>query len=61
MKIKNSNNEKNIQKKPHKIIMVHECQIWKNFLSKKKKNPQNYHGPWLPNLILSYQASYITK
>ena len=26
-----------------------------------EKNPQNYHGPWVPNLILSYQALYITK
>ena len=30
------------------------------FLFRKKK-PQNYHGPLMPNLILSYQAVYITK
>ena len=29
--------------------------------SKKKKKKKNYHGPWVPNLILSYQALYITK
>ena len=28
---------------------------------KKTKNTQNYHGPWVPNRILSYQALYITK
>ena len=27
----------------------------------QKKNPQNYHGPWVPNLILSYQTLYIAK
>ena len=27
----------------------------------RKKTPQNYHGPSVPNLILSYQALYITK
>ena len=27
----------------------------------QKNTPQNYHGPSLPNLILSYQALYITK
>ena len=31
------------------------------FLFKKKKNPQNYDGPCVSNLILSYQALYITK
>ena len=29
------------------------------FIQKEKK--QNYHGPQVPNLILSYQALYITK
>ena len=35
----------------------------KKFLIKKakKKKKKNYHGPWVPNLILSYQALYITK
>ena len=27
----------------------------------QKKNPQNYHGLSVPNVILSYQAFYITK
>ena len=27
----------------------------------QKKTPQNYHGPSVPNMILSYQAFYITK
>ena len=26
-----------------------------------KKTTQNYHGSWVPNLILKYQALYITK
>ena len=32
----------------------------KKFLFKKKK-PRNYHGAWMPNLMLSYEALYITK
>ena len=31
----------------------------KNFIQKEKK--QNYDGPWVPNLILSYEALYIMK
>ena len=27
----------------------------------QKKNPQNYYGPLVPNLILSYQTLCITK
>ena len=27
----------------------------------QKKTPQNYHGSSVPNVILSYQAFYITK
>ena len=50
------------EKKSHKIILAYECQIrLKNVYLKKKKNTQNYNGPWVPNLILSYQALYITK
>ena len=50
--IKNENKEieqmKKIlfRKKTHKIIMAYDCHIWqKNFLFKKKKKTQNYHGP----------------
>ena len=32
----------------------------KNFIQKEKKT-QNYHGLLVPDLILSYQALYITK
>ena len=49
------------EKKPHKIIMAHECQIWSKIFYSKRKKTQNYHGPWAPNLILSYQALYTTK
>ena len=40
--------------------MAHECQnLMKNvFIQKEKKK---YHGPWMPNLILSYQALHKTK
>ena len=33
----------------------------KMFFIQKEKNTQNNHGPWKPNMILSYQALYITK
>ena len=32
-----------------------------SYLKSKKKKKKNYHGPWVPSLILSYQALYITK
>ena len=33
----------------------------KNVFYSKRKKKQNYHGLWVPNLILSYQALYIAK
>ena len=41
--------------------MAHECQIWWNIFLFRKKKKQNYYGPWVPNLIVSYQALHITK
>ena len=32
---------------------------WKNKKHYSEKNPRKYHGPWVPNLILNYQALYM--
>ena len=48
------------EKNPTKLSWPMSAKSDKFFIQKEKKT-QNYHGPWVPNLILSYQALYITK
>ena len=40
-------------------MKIKKLKKWKNII--QKKTQQKYHGPWVPNLILSYQALFITK
>ena len=47
------------RKKTAKLSYPMSAKSDKFFIQKEKK--QNYHGPSVPNLILSYQALCITK
>ena len=58
---KNDNNNNNKNEKKKSKIKNENKKIEKTKKIFRKKNPQNYHGPSVPNLILSYQALYITK
>ena len=60
-KLKKQKNEKKWEKKPTKLSWPMSAKSDKNFFYSERKKAQNYHGPWVPNLILSYQALYITK
>ena len=58
MKTKNRKNYYS-EKNPAKLSWPMSAKSDKFFIQKEKK--QNYHGPSVPNLILSYQALCITK
>ena len=65
-KIKNENKKIEKMKKifrkktPTKLSWAMSAKSDKTFFIQKEKK-QNYHGPWVPNLILSYKDLYITK
>ena len=69
-KIMMKNEKKKVEKKKEKLFRkaphTNYYGPWvpkliKMFFIQKEKNTQNNHGPWKPNMILSYQALYITK
>ena len=49
------------EKKPTKLSCPMSAKSDKKSFYSKRKKTQNCDGPWVPNLILSYQALYITK
>ena len=48
------------EKTSHETSWAMSAKSDKTFFIQKEKK-QNYHGPWVQNLILSYQALHITK
>ena len=60
MKIKKLKKKIYSDKKPTKLWTM-SAKSDKFFYYSKRKKTQNYYGPWMPNLILGYQALYITK
>ena len=49
------------QENPTKLSWPMSVKSNKKIFYSKRKKTQNYHRSWVPNLILSYHALYITK